>query len=86
MTTIILLSFIFLSILIAFATGWVATKTGRSFGLWFFLSILMPMIVLCILICLPETDAPVKLRKNEKKIINEKLFNQLLREEDVILN
>ena len=86
MTTIILLSFIFLSILIAIATGWIAVKTGRSFGLWFFLSMLMPMIVLCILICLPETDTPVKLRKNEKKSINEKLFNQLLKEEDVILN
>lgn len=86
MTTIILLAFIFLSILIAIATGWIAVKTGRSFGLWFFLSMLLPMIVLCILICLPETDAPVKLKKNEKKIINQKLFDQLLREEDVILN
>lgn len=86
MTTIILLSFIFLSLLIAVATGWIAVKTGRSFGLWFFLSMLLPMIMLCVLICLPETDVPVKLRKNEKKIINEQLFNRLLTEEDVILN
>lgn len=86
MTTIILLSFIFLSILIAIATGWIAEKKGRRFVLWFFLSMLMPMIVLCVLICLPDTDPRMKLRKNKKEIVNEKLFSQLIKEDDVILN
>jgi hypothetical protein len=85
-TTIILVAFIFLSILIATATGWVARKTGRSFGLWFFLSILMPMIALCALICLPEKKFSLYSRKKEKYIVNKPLFDQLLQDEDVIMN
>jgi hypothetical protein len=85
-TIIILIAFIFLSILIATATGWVAGKIGRSFRLWFFLSILMPMIALCVLICLPERKIRFYSNKKDKYIINKQLFNQLLNDEDAILN
>jgi hypothetical protein len=85
-TTIILIAFIFLSILIAMATGWVASKIGRSFRLWFFLSMLLPVLVLCILICLPERKIRFYSNKKEKNIINKQLFNQLLNDENAILN
>lgn len=38
----------------ALATGWVAKKTANSLGAWFWLSIPLPVIALCILLCLPE--------------------------------
>jgi hypothetical protein len=50
----LLILLIAFNLLFAGLTGWVAIKTGQSFWHWFFLSMPLPVIALCVLLCLPE--------------------------------
>jgi hypothetical protein len=82
MSTFIILLLAFISTVFAFLSGWVATRIGKNFHFWFWLSVLLPVIALCILLCMPE--------KQGKLIVIEKAdqFSHLFNEEDVntILN
>jgi hypothetical protein len=75
---IFLLSLLVL-VFFAFAvlSGWVASEIGKSFRFWFWLSIPLPVIALCILLCLPE-------KKGKLTIIDSgELFNHLFESGDI---
>ena len=61
------ITFILLILLSAAGTGWLAKKIGKSYRFWFGLSIPMPVVAICILICLPEETVKLKVEKNEKE-------------------
>ena len=45
---------------VALVSGWVALKTGMNFSVWFCISIPLPVVALCILLCLPEEESGLK--------------------------
>lgn len=77
MSTFIIILLAFLTLVFAFLSGWVATRTGKNFHCWFWLSVILPVIALCILLCLPE--------KQGKIIVVEKgeTFSYLFNEDDI---
>lgn len=78
----IILLLAFLALVFAFLSGWVARRIGKNFHFWFWLSVPLPVIALCILLCLPE--------KQGKLIIIESgdQFSHLFKEDETttILN
>jgi hypothetical protein len=82
MSAFIIALLFFLDLIFAFLCGWVANRIRKNFHFWFWLSVPLPVIALCILLCLPE--------KQGKLIVIEKgdKFSHLFNEEDVntILN
>ena len=64
---------------VAFAVlcGWVASEIGKSFRFWFWLSVPLPVIALCILLCLPEKQGKLTI------IDSGELFNHLFEIEDI---
>lgn len=58
-------------LLFALVAGLVATKIGRSFRFWFWVSVPIPFIPLLVLLCLPENE--------EKAIVvpNDDLYDRL---------
>lgn len=68
---------VFINFAFAVLSGWVASETGKSFRFWFWLSIPLPVIALCILLCLPE-------KKGKLTIIDSgELFNHLFESGDI---
>lgn len=61
----------------AVLSGWVASKIGKSFRFWFWLSIPLPVIALCILLCLPEKQGKLTI------IDSGEWFNHLFENEDI---
>jgi hypothetical protein len=85
MELFIILLLISFNLALATVSGWVANKIGRSFGKWFFISLLFPVIALCVLICLPDVPEPAE-PIVEEGIVRIKTVSYLIRQEDIILN
>lgn len=68
---------VFINFSFAVLSGWVASEIGKSFRFWFWLSIPLPVIALCILLCLPEKQGKLTI------IDSGKLFNHLFEREDI---
>lgn len=73
---------VFIYFAFAVLSGWVASEIGKSLRFWFWLSIPLPVIALCILLCLPEKQGKLTI------IDSGDLFNHLFDSEDInkILN
>jgi hypothetical protein len=68
-------AFIFLSLASAITSGWLAGRTGKNPRFWFWLSVALPVIGLCILLCLRKKP---KGRINVLRAVkNDELFDHL---------
>ncbi|HEX7844406.1 MAG TPA: hypothetical protein VF476_01325 [Chitinophagaceae bacterium] len=65
MNTLFVLGAIAVSIFLGAATAWVAKETGNNPWVWLMLSILLPVVALCILLCLPEETKRSKAIKRQ---------------------
>jgi len=54
MSTLLIVVIVVIVLVIALLSGWVAKKIGRGHLFWFWISVALPVVGLCILICLPE--------------------------------
>jgi len=54
MSTFIIAGIGFFILFFAFISGWLAKRIGRDYRFWFWMSLVLPVIALCILLCLPE--------------------------------
>lgn len=68
---------VFINFAFAVLSGWVASEIGKSFRFWFWLSIPLPVVALCILLCLPEKQGKLTI------IDSGELFNHLFESEDI---
>jgi len=48
------LPFLFLPLLLPFMAGYIAIRFGRSFWLWFCISLPLPLVSCFILVCFPD--------------------------------
>jgi len=85
MELFIILLLVFFNLALATVSGWVAVKIGRSFGFWFFLSLVTPVIALCVLICLPDLPKPIEPVIEEVPVHKTRII-YLVQEDDIILN
>jgi len=54
MSTFIIAGIVFFILFFALLSGWLAKRIGKDYRLWFWMSLLLPVVALCILLCLPE--------------------------------
>jgi hypothetical protein len=71
MTISLIILLITFNLLFAGLTGWVAVKTSKSFWYWFFLSMLLPVVALCILLCLPESKREKVIAESRQHYLKE---------------
>ena len=79
METFYIISVVSLSVLSAVTASWLAKLFGKNPRFWFWISIPLPVLALCVLLCLPELTAEDE-ELSEKEII----YMQSFREKEII--
>ena len=82
MSTFIVVIIVVLILFFAFLSGWLAERIGRDNRIWFWISLPLPVVSLCILLCLPEKQGKLIVMDNADQ------FGHLFNEKDstTILN
>lgn len=79
MGVVYIISLVCLAVLSAFTARWLAKLFGKNPGLWFWISIPLPVIALCILLCLPQLGV-----EDEEVVEKEIIYMHRIPEKEII--